>query len=520
MSVDGKLSTSSTCCCLAGHPVSYASVWQFGRDLLLCSKVGREGGNGLCGFCVVYEKDELRYTFEASVRRLEQVREMNQGKIRYSCPGLTDPKLSCLYSLMSPGPLSRSISLERVGEMYPEFMLQYRKLVAEGSSSISKQLGVYGYEPDGRRLRSVLCTGVAGEDGSKACVSCLALATNAYARADVVRNRQNHNLERAHVDVKFLTVPEACKALSLVRKRRTKDRKRFAAANAIKVKTVERLVERISKMDEAMCRADEDELVKEVKKAVYSGKGLVSLPSFCLIFLIPRLSLPLTFNPPNVVNHALGVIGGHKALKQLLTESMKALSCRNKGRRLSNTTKRFYTVLLQQGGSMLHDWVSEFLCGPSLSTTHRFMRSGNLPDSLGLTDKHIDCAVTLLKQWGLLGAPCLLSEDGTALQVRLDAILRGNKDNKHIVLFGLNGGSVVITDVKQFKRVVMEKKVATILYAYTLVPLVRGAPHIPLFFWCHDSTRQTFDAARVLQVWKYLWQVSYNRVERIAYFDP
>jgi hypothetical protein len=199
---------------------------------------------------------------------------------------------------------------------------------------------------------------------------------------------------------------------------------------------------------------------------------------------------------------SIGHLNGRHALKAFLVEAMKAMLGQNR-RQLSNTTKHFYTTLLQQGGPMLHNWVSDFFAGPALSTTRLFRSSAGLPDSLGLTPEHLDFAVDVLKRWDLLGAPCLLSEDGTALQIRLDAVLRGQQ----IVLFGINGGSVVISSLQQLKEVVKERKVASILYAYCIVPLVRGAPYIPLFLFCHDQTNATFNPTRVLQVWQYLWQV-------------
>lgn len=153
---------------------------------------------------------------------------------------------------------------------------------------------------------------------------------------------------------------------------------------------------------------------------------------------------------------------------------------------------------------MLHDWVSDFLFGPAISTTRHHKASFDYPDCMGLTDAHLDLVTELLEEWGLLRAPCIISEDGTALQMRVDITVK----DKTILVFGLNGGSFCVTSVAEFLQTAEERSLATTLYAYTLVPLARGAPHIPLFAWCHNNSKLYFNGSLIQDVWRYLWQAS------------
>lgn len=119
--------------------------------------------------------------------------------------------------------------------------------------------------------------------------------------------------------------------------------------------------------------------------------------------------------------------------------------------------------------------------------------------------------VSLLRKWGLSEAPLLISEDGTALQIRCDVLVQGSK----VLLFGLNGGSFVLGSLDEFKQRINEDRLATTMYVYTAVPLVQGAPHFPIFAFAHDGSAQTFDDKLVLQVWQYLWQVCYSGMKNI-----
>ena len=127
------------------------------------------------------------------------------------------------------------------------------------------------------------------------------------------------------------------------------------------------------------------------------------------------------------------------------------------------------------------------------------------PHCVGLMQDHIDCVVSLLELWTLKKAPCVISEDGTALQMRIDITYRGGK----MIVFGLSGGSFEVVNTQDFLEAVKERSLASSLYAYTLIPIVAGAPHVPFFAWCHDSTNETFSSEIAIRIWQFLWQVRF-----------
>jgi hypothetical protein len=113
-----------------------------------------------------------------------------------------------------------------------------------------------------------------------------------------------------------------------------------------------------------------------------------------------------------------------------------------------------------------------------------------------------------------LECPCIISEDGTALQVRLD--FQARDKGKEVHVFGLCGGSFTVDTMAEFKKAAQERKLASILYAYTLVPLARGAPAIPIFAFLHDNTNRTFTPELLEKIWRYLWQVSAYRLDDLC----
>lgn len=155
---------------------------------------------------------------------------------------------------------------------------------------------------------------------------------------------------------------------------------------------------------------------------------------------------------------------------------------------------------------MLTDYVSKVFKGPSPSTIRSFNASVPYPYLLGLHPAFFDNAASLIKAWGLIDAPFMLSEDGSALQMRIDITVRDSK----IHVFGLCGGSFQVTTLAEFKEAVRKRPLASTLYAYTLVPLVEGAPHFPLFAIAHDNSSGTFGVELAWKIWQYCWQVSYD----------
>lgn len=110
---------------------------------------------------------------------------------------------------------------------------------------------------------------------------------------------------------------------------------------------------------------------------------------------------------------------------------------------------------------MVHNWVSEFLLGPALSTTRLMRQQFEYPLGIGWSEKLLDVICGILKAWKLHEAPFLLSEDGTSLQHRLDIASEGDA----VYLFGLNGGSIQV-------KLCAQSHYRNILYCATRVSTV------------------------------------------------
>lgn len=94
---------------------------------------------------------------------------------------------------------------------------------------------------------------------------------------------------------------------------------------------------------------------------------------------------------------------------------------------------------------MVHQWVSDFLLGPALSTTRKIRQSFDYPMGIGWDQRFLTVIRTLVEAWGLLDAPCIISEDGTSLQHRIDVLTEG----EDIHVFGLNGGSFIVSQTSR-----------------------------------------------------------------------
>ena len=76
-------------------------------------------------------------------------------------------------------------------------------------------------------------------------------------------------------------------------------------------------------------------------------------------------------------------------------------------------------------------------------------------------------------------------------------------------MYGLCGSSYTVHSDDEFSALVESRGLATTLYQYTLVPLVPGAPHIPLCAWCNDNSLASFTTDHVIRCWRYIWQVKH-----------
>lgn len=127
---------------------------------------------------------------------------------------------------------------------------------------------------------------------------------------------------------------------------------------------------------------------------------------------------------------------------------------------------------------------------------------------MGTASAFIDVVEEVLTLFGIREAPFIIAEDGTALQMRVDIDFNVNK--KEIYVFGLCGGSYTISSPGELRQLIATVGMATTLYVYTVVPIIHGAPHLPLFAFCHDSSANSFTWETVIRVWRFMYQVCPN----------
>ena len=68
---------------------------------------------------------------------------------------------------------------------------------------------------------------------------------------------------------------------------------------------------------------------------------------------------------------------------------------------------------------MAHDFIAKAFYGPRQRSVQRRLAEFPYPMLLGWTPRFVATIADLLCAWGLEGAPCVIAEDGTALQVSI-----------------------------------------------------------------------------------------------------
>ena len=195
----------------------------------------------------------------------------------------------------------------------------------------------------------------------------------------------------------------------------------------------------------------------------------------------------------------------------------------SKRRVLSPNEKAFYKMLLMYGGKMVHNFVSLNLLGPSHDTSRAELR--HLP-YLGMNSlsKNVTAVVALLEKYHLLGVPCLIGEDGSAILKQLDPSMEPSADGSDemvVVVYGMNGGPVVVTSASELKDRFNAHGFATTLYVWDLIPLIDKAPHFPIKV---ATNANSFSHLDVLREWKGLWRMCHefgiNIVGHVSDGDP
>ena len=114
----------------------------------------------------------------------------------------------------------------------------------------------------------------------------------------------------------------------------------------------------------------------------------------------------------------------------------------------------------------------------------------------------------VIEAWNLLSCPMILAEDATAQQCRADVM----GVHKKTLTFGMNGPTITVHTAEEYQKLKADENAsyATLLYVYTLVPLVKGAPYLPLFAFSHDGSSRTFTSALIKVIWQWTVQASVN----------
>jgi hypothetical protein len=181
-----------------------------------------------------------------------------------------------------------------------------------------------------------------------------------------------------------------------------------------------------------------------------------------------------------------------------------------RGRRHRHVTedmKLFFARILLHGGPHIHDLVGTAVLGPSLSTTRRRLAKFKKGKMYEWSPDRFEEVNLVLDGLGLTGAPCMLVEDGTALEKHFDVVRRADK----VVFIGAASPSSFdfksVADFQAFRaKAIHEPPMpATIFYLYLLVPLVVGAPAIPVVVQLMDGKADTYNATSVSRAWRYAW---------------
>jgi hypothetical protein len=199
-----------------------------------------------------------------------------------------------------------------------------------------------------------------------------------------------------------------------------------------------------------------------------------------------------------------GLLADHGAFIEVLKSVADALKNGRKHRKLSPVMKSFYGRLLVHGGPLLHNFVSQIFLGPHTRRTRAFTK-GTLSDyMLGLKIEFLQVVRKILTNWGIQDAPVVLGEDATALQSRLDAIVEGGS----CFVMGFTGGKLEIKSIDDLRLINENEKLATSMYLFVVIPLVPGAPYIPLFVQLQDGTKDTFNAASITHTWHHVMHLA------------
>lgn len=121
---------------------------------------------------------------------------------------------------------------------------------------------------------------------------------------------------------------------------------------------------------------------------------------------------------------------------------------------------------------------------------------GTTPDDI----RHsLRLAVNLLKKYDIFeDVLYILGEDGTSCKKRMDIVKEKISGNWRVMCHGLAEGPLIVESVDQLYTEASRQGLASTFYVVSLIPLVDGAPAIPIVVTANANDFDAFDVHRIL----------------------
>jgi hypothetical protein len=176
-----------------------------------------------------------------------------------------------------------------------------------------------------------------------------------------------------------------------------------------------------------------------------------------------------------------------------------------RGRKLNDSERAFYGMLLNSGSPWAHKFVANNLFGPNLRTSQKTRSAfDHKLVELDLTHQSLVGLKAQLTRYGLAEVPGVVSEDATTSVRRLDFELLQSTTAESaweagVKLWGFDGGCVVVHSIDELREDFKQHELAAYVYVYTWVPIL---PHAPWFPFAIIATNNKFDASWVFTKWR------------------
>ena len=153
--------------------------------------------------------------------------------------------------------------------------------------------------------------------------------------------------------------------------------------------------------------------------------------------------------------------------------------------------KAFLGIILCYAGHRATAFITKVLPGADVETVTRWRQQApkfQMGTSAGTIEQNfVNCVLPAMKELGLESVSWLLAEDGTSTDKRIDIQVEVVEGVARAIAYGLNGGPFPAESVEALASAVQERGLATTLYVIMLVPLVHGAPALPIVVDAHDN---------------------------------